>query len=111
MLKLERMDEQWYEVVIDTKKPIDIDSVIKQIEERDVIPDLCVHELRNGDQTIVSRQIVKDKVRIGNRWEQYPYMTCVSKVYEPHKWWQFWKWHKLVGYEMRYDKEDGYVVE
>ncbi len=29
MLKLERMDEQWYEVVIDTKKPIDIDSVIK----------------------------------------------------------------------------------
>ena len=32
-------------------------------------------------------------------------MTCVRKIYAPHKWWQFWKWRKLVGYEMRYYKE------
>ncbi len=76
-----------------------------------MIPDLCVHELRNGDKIIVSRQTVKDKLRIGDRWKQYPYMTCVSNIYEPHRWWQFWKWRKIVGYAVRCDKEDGYVVE
>ena len=105
MIELERIDEQWYEVAGDTKKPIDIDSVVKRVEERNVVPDLRFYELHNGDTVVISKQIVKGKLRIGNRWEQYPYMTCVSRVYEPHKWWQFWKWRKVAGYEMRYYKE------
>ena len=105
MIQFERINEQWYEVAGDTKKPTDIDSVVKRIKERDVAPDLRIYELRNSDTVVISKQIVKSKLRIGDKWEQYPYMTCVSKIYEPHKWWQFWKWRKLVGYKMRYYKE------
>ena len=105
MIQLEYRDEQWYEVAGDTQKPVDIYAVVKRVEEYNVIPDLRIYELRNSDTVVISKQIVKDKLRIGDKWEQYPYMTCVSKIYEPHKWWQFWKWRKLVGYEMRYCKE------
>ena len=105
MIELERVDGQWYEVAGDTQKPVDIDAVVKRVEERNVIPDLRIHELRNGDTVVISKQIVTGNLHIGDRWEQYPHMTCVSKIYKPHKWWQFWKWHKLVGYEMRYYKE------
>lgn len=105
MIKLERVDGQWYEVDGDTQKPVNIDTVVKRVEERNVIPDLRIYELRNSDTVVISKQLVKDKLRIGDKWEQYPYMICVSKIYAPHKWWQFWKWRKLVGYEMRYYKE------
>ena len=105
MVNLEYRDGQWYEAAGDTQKPVDIDVVVKRVEERNVIPDLRIYELRNGDTVIISKQIVKSKLRIGDKWEQYPYMTCVRKMYAPHKWWQFWKWRKLVGYEMRCYKE------
>ena len=105
MIELERVDGQWYEVAGDTMKLTDVDSVVKRIKDRCVIPDLRFYSLQNGDIVTISKEIVKTKLRIGDRWEQYPYMTCVSKIYKPHKWWQFWKWHKLVGYEMRYYKE------
>lgn len=105
MIELERVDGQWYEVAGDTMKLTDVDSVVKRIKDRYVIPDLRFCYLQNGDIVTISKEIVKTKLRIGDRWEQYPYMTCVSKIYDPHKWWQFWKWHKLVGYEMRYYKE------
>lgn len=105
MIELERVDGQWYEVAGDTMKLTDVDSVVKQIEDRYVIPDLRFYSLQNGNIVTISKEIVKTKLRIGDRWEQCPYMTCVSKIYEPHKWWQFWKWHKLAGYEMRYYKE------
>lgn len=105
MIELECVDGRlWYEVAGDTKKPVGLVSVVKCIGERSD-PDLRLHELRNGDVVIVSNQIVKGNLRIGDKWEQYPYMTCVRKIYAPHKWWQFWKWRKLVGYEMRYCKE------
>lgn len=105
MIKLERVEGQWYEVAGDTQKPVDIDAVVKRIEDQNVIPDLRIHELRNGDTVVVSNQIVKGNLHIGDRLEQCPYMTCVRKIYAPHKWWQFWKWRKLAGYEMRYWKE------
>ena len=105
MVNLEYSDGLLYEVAVDTMKLTDVDSVVKQIKDRYVIPDLRFCYLQNGDIVTISKEIVKTKLRIGDRWEQYPYMTCVSKIYKPHKWWQFWKWHKLVGYEMRYHKE------
>ena len=105
MIELERVDGQWYEIAGDTTKLTDTDSVVKKIKDCYVIPDLRFYSLQNGDIVTISKEIVKTKLRIGDRWEQYPYMTCVSKIYKPHKWWQFWKWHKLVGYEMRYYKE------
>ena len=105
MIQFEYKEGQWYEVAGDTQKPVDIDIVVKRVEEDNVIPDLRIYELRNNDTVVISKQIVKSKLRIGDKWEQYPYMTCVSKIYETHKWWQFWKWRKLVGYEMRYYKE------
>lgn len=105
MIQLEQIDGQWYEVAGDTMKPTDIDSVVKQIKERNVVPDLRLYCLCNGDTVVISKEIVKTKLRLGDRWEQYPDMTCVSKIYEPHRWWQFWKWRKLVGYKMRYYKE------
>lgn len=102
MIQLEYRNGQWYEVAGDTQKPVDVDTVVKRVEERNVIPDLRIYELRNGDTVVISKQLVKDKLCIGDKWKQYPYMTCVSKIYEPYKWWQFWKWRKLAGYEMRY---------
>ena len=105
MIEFERVDGQWYEIAGDTMKLTDVDSVVKRIKDRYVIPDLRFYSLKNDDIVTISKEIVKTKLRIGDRWEQYPYMTCVSKIYMPHKWWQFWKWHKLVGYEMRYYKE------
>lgn len=105
MIELERIDGQWYEVAGDTQKLVDIDTVVNRIEERNVIPDLRVYELHNGDTVIISKKIAESKLRIGDKWKQYPYMTCVGKIYESHKWWQFWKWHKLAGYEMRYYKD------
>ena len=105
MIQLEYRDGQWYEVAGDTQKPVDIDAVVKRVEEYNVIPDLRIYELRNSDTVVISKQIVKVKWRIGDKKKKKKYMTCVSKIYEPHKWWQFWKWRKLVGYEMRYCKE------
>ena len=105
MIELERVDGQWYEVAGDTQKPVDIDAVVKRVEERNVIPDLRIHALRTGDTVVISKQVVTGNLHIGDRWEQYTYMNSMSKIYKPHKWWQFWKWHKLVGYEMRYHKE------
>lgn len=105
MLRTAHKEGQWYEVAGDTQKPVDIDIVIKRVEECNVIPDMRFYELRNSDTVVISKHLVKDKLCIGDKWEQYPYMTCVSKTYESHKWWQFWKWRKLVGYKMRYYKE------
>ena len=105
MIQLEYRDGQWYEVAGDTQKPVDIGTVVKRVEEPNVIPDLRIYELLNGDTVAISKQIVTGNLHIGGRWEQYPYMTCVRKVYVSSRWWQFWKWRKLVGYEMRYYKE------
>ena len=57
MIELERVDGQWYEVAGDTQKPVDIDAVVKRVEERNVIPDLRIYELRNGDTVVISKQI------------------------------------------------------
>ena len=59
MINLEYRDEQWYEVAGDTQKPVDIDAVVKRVEEWNVIPDMRIYELRNGDTVIISKQIVK----------------------------------------------------
>ena len=105
MVNLEYREGQWYEVAGDTQKPVDIDAVVKRVEEWNVTPDLRIHELRNGEMVVIFTQIVTGNMHIGDRWEQYPCMTCVRNIYAPHKWWQCWKWRKLVGYEMRYCKE------
>lgn len=42
MIQFEYKDGQWYEVAGDTQKPVDIDIVIKRVEECNVIPDTCL---------------------------------------------------------------------
>ena len=44
MIQLEYRDGQWYEVAGDTQKPVDIDVVVKRVEESNVIPDLRIYE-------------------------------------------------------------------
>lgn len=42
MIQFEYRDGQWYEVAGDTQKPVDIDIVVKRVEECNVIPDTCL---------------------------------------------------------------------
>ena len=37
MIQLEYRDGQWYEVAGDTQKPVDIDTVVKRVEEPNVM--------------------------------------------------------------------------
>ena len=67
MIQLEYRDGQWYEVAGDTQKPVDIDTVVKRVEEPNVIPDLRIYELLNGDTVAISKQIVTGNLHIGDR--------------------------------------------
>ena len=67
MVNLEYRDGQWYEVSGDTQKPVDIDAVVKRVEELDVIPDMRIYELRNGDTVVISKQIVTGNLHIGDK--------------------------------------------
>ena len=82
------------------------------------LADIMIKKINNGDTEhrlfrleygviiSVSKQVVKDKLKPGQIWSEYPMMKCVRCIYERHKWWQFWKWHKLIGYDVMYIGED-----
>lgn len=41
----------------------------------------------------------QEPVKIGGRYKDYP--AFISRIiYEPKKWWQFWKRKKQIGYEV-----------
>lgn len=89
-------NDGWYEVtpqdvaIIDAYNEVSHDSYYK-LEDDDIIS--------------ISKASVGCKLRVGDKWPGYPFMTCVGVYYEQHNWWQFWKWRKIVGYAMRYNKE------
>lgn len=59
-------------------------------------------QLHYGYIITVVKQVVKGKLKPGQIWAEYPMMKCVRRIYERRKWWQFWKWHKLIGYDVMY---------
>lgn len=59
-------------------------------------------KLEYGYLISVSKQVVKGKLKPGQIWPEYPMLKCMLRIYEPHKWWEFWKWRKLIGYQMMY---------
>ena len=89
-------NDGWYEVT-----PQDV-AIIDAYNER---PHDRYCKLEDGDIISIGKASVGYKLRVGDKWPAYPFMTCVGVCYEQHKWWQFWKWRKIVGYAMRYDKE------
>ena len=52
--------------------------------------------LESGHIMYISSQ---EPVKIGGRYKDYP--AFISRIiYEPKKWWQFWKRKKQIGYEV-----------
>lgn len=90
-------NDGWFEVT-----PQDV-AIIDAYNE---IPHTTYHKLEHSDIIAVSKQSIGRNLRVGDKWPGYPFMTCVKVYREPHKWWQFWKWFKIVGYAMRFDKDD-----
>lgn len=89
-------NDGWYEVT-----PQDV-AIIDAYNE---IPHDRYHKLEHGDIIAISKDSVGCKLRVGDKWPGYAFMTCVNVYYDQHRWWQFWKWRKIVGYAMRFDKE------
>ena len=55
-----------------------------------------VQPLKSGDVIFIFSQ---EPVKIGNQYKNYP--AFISRIiYEPKKWWQFWKRKKQFGYEV-----------
>ena len=65
-----------------------------------------LYPLQYGDIIQVNKHVVKSKLKVGKIWSEYPMLKCVRRIYERHKWWQFWKWHKLIGYDVMYIGKD-----
>ena len=55
-----------------------------------------VQPLQSGYVIYISSQ---EPVKIGEQYKDYP--AFISRIiYEPKKWWQFWKRKKQIGYEV-----------
>jgi len=79
------------------------DVEIKKIDDVDAG---YIYPLKRGDIIDVFKPAIKCKLKPDQIWSEYPMLKCISRIYERHKWWQFWKWGKVIGYQMMYIGKD-----
>lgn len=57
-----------------------------------------VYKLTSGDVLFIPDT---NPVKLGDKYKNYP-ATISQIVFEPKKWWQFWKHKRQIGYQVRW---------
>ena len=71
------------------------DKIYKIVCKAKDYPNIQVRELTSGDSFVIMDR--DNIVRPGDRYEDYP-ATISQILYEPRKWWEFWKKKKQLGF-------------
>lgn len=68
----------------------------------------CAHVslLNRGDSFAVVKTLGDETVKVGDQYKNYP-AIITEIIYEPKKWWQFWKKPKQLGYIVEWRGDGG----